>query len=151
MERLRYFRTRRAGHFATFVSPARKLPAFGLLLDLTSRNTQPIWSRQVFGLPACKPTPQAEGLGCVPKRSQGGARRAGDMSGGTYPIPAASACNRLLQNPALLGLRRLDHVLHRRFWRHFVVVPELADDIFQGAGLGRLERHILGNGRNQAT
>src|SRR5450830_1877644 len=85
MERLRYFRTRRAGHFATFVSPARKLAAFGLLLDLTSRNTQPIWSRQVFGLPACKPTPQAEGLGCVPKRSQGGARRAGDMSGGTYP------------------------------------------------------------------
>lgn len=94
-------------------------------------------------------------------KSRRSPRRAGDMSGGMHPSPSAGTCKKrpqkalasqaTLAKPVLLGSRRLDHVLHRRFRRHFVVVPELADDIFQGAGLGRLERHILGNGRNQAT
>ena len=65
-------------------------PAFGLLLDLRKTPSQPALGA-VFSLPLNKPTFAATGAVCLPQRSQGGARRAGDMSGGRYAVTVAGS------------------------------------------------------------
>ena len=65
-------------------------PAFGLRLDLRKARRQP--ALPVSGLLGLYKTPfAAMGMVCLPQRSNGGARRAGDMSGGGYAVPVAGS------------------------------------------------------------
>ena len=63
-------------------------PRFALLLDLRKTHNQSALFEMIF-YALCKTYFLATGTACLPKRSQGGARRAGDMSIGRYAVPVA--------------------------------------------------------------
>jgi hypothetical protein len=59
-------------------------PHCALLLYLRKTLRQPNPGHRVFVRQSQPPSFAAAGTVCLPQRSQGGARRAGDMSGGGY-------------------------------------------------------------------
>ena len=63
-------------------------PRFALLLDLRKTRRQPTRLTDVPNL-QFKTSFQATGMACLLQRSQGGARRAGDMSGGRCAVAVA--------------------------------------------------------------
>ena len=65
-------------------------PRFALLLDLRKTHRQPALEVLVMtGKGFNANPPVATGMACLPKRSQGGGRRPGDMSGGRCAVPIA--------------------------------------------------------------
>jgi hypothetical protein len=77
------------GHFASCP------PAVGLLLYLRKAPGQP--ALEVAGSAGLRKTPfAATGAVCLPQRSKGGARRAGDMSEGGYTVPVAGSDTALM-------------------------------------------------------
>jgi hypothetical protein len=91
--RLGCFRIMRAGCSASFVSPGLRPPPLPHCAEHPARMIPQCCGGATIlekgeSPPASIP---AVGLGCAPKRSKGGGRRPGDMSGGAYPRPTAGS------------------------------------------------------------
>ena len=93
-------------------------PRFALRLDLRKTRQQPALGTVAWPLKKLNTSPLlATGTACLPQRSQGGARRAGDMSGGGCAVSVAdyqSSCSLIKQ------LKILDNSTKKRQFNGFV-------------------------------
>ncbi len=85
MNTLKLRHVRGSGLAARFASCP---PRLALLLNLRKTRSQPALFEMV-SYALSKTSFLATGMACLPKRSQGGARSAGDMSGGRYAVAVA--------------------------------------------------------------